>query len=126
LSELACGRVPDWTSGADLVAAGERVPGRAPQAGPVVAGIVIGDVRDVSRFPARDHFAACNGTAPIEVSSGQRTGAAPNRVICTPRTCVARWRLTPGSAEKSALSIEIRDGYRPISPLKGGDLAQAP
>jgi len=40
--------------------------------GPVVAGIVIGDVRDVNRFPGRDHFAACNGTAPIEVSSGQR------------------------------------------------------
>jgi Transposase IS116/IS110/IS902 family len=26
----------------------------------------------VSRFPGRDHFAAYNGTAPIEVSSGQR------------------------------------------------------
>ena len=35
-------------------------------------GVVAGDVRDVSRFPGRDHFAACNGTAPIEVSSGPR------------------------------------------------------
>jgi hypothetical protein len=42
--------------------------------GPVIAAAVIGDVRDVSRFPGRDHFAACNGTAPIEVSSGQRKG----------------------------------------------------
>jgi len=33
---------------------------------------VIGDVRQVSRFPGRDHFAACNGTAPAEVSSGNR------------------------------------------------------
>ena len=40
--------------------------------GPVIAAAVIGDVRDVSRFPGRDHFAACDGTAPIEVSSGQR------------------------------------------------------
>ena len=40
--------------------------------GPVIAAIVIGDVRDVSRFGGRDHFAAYNGTAPIEVSSGQR------------------------------------------------------
>jgi len=40
--------------------------------GPVVAAVVIGDVRGVSRFPGRDHFAACNGTAPIEVSSGPR------------------------------------------------------
>jgi transposase len=40
--------------------------------GPVVTATVIGAVRDVSRFPSRDHFAAYNGTAPIEVSSGRR------------------------------------------------------
>jgi len=40
--------------------------------GPVIAGTVIGDVTDVSRFPGRDHFAAYNGTAPVEVSSGNR------------------------------------------------------
>ena len=40
--------------------------------GPVVAATVIGDVRNVSRFPGRDHFAAYDGTAPIEVSSGPR------------------------------------------------------
>jgi transposase len=40
--------------------------------GPVVAATVTGEVRDVSRFPDRDHFAAYNGTAPIEVSSGNR------------------------------------------------------
>ncbi len=41
-------------------------------AGPVIGAIVTGCVRDVSRFGGRDHFAACNGTAPIEVSSGNR------------------------------------------------------
>jgi Transposase IS116/IS110/IS902 family/Transposase, Mutator family len=40
--------------------------------GPIVAATVIGEVRDVSRFCDRDHFAACNGTTPIEVSSGRR------------------------------------------------------
>jgi transposase len=40
--------------------------------GPVIAATVIGCVADVSRFASRDHFAACNGTAPIEVSSGNR------------------------------------------------------
>jgi transposase len=40
--------------------------------GPVNAGTVIGDVADVSRFPGRDHFASYNGTAPVEVSSGNR------------------------------------------------------
>ncbi|MGO9724574.1 MAG: transposase, partial [Streptosporangiaceae bacterium] len=33
---------------------------------------MIGYVADVARFPGRDRFAACNGTAPIEVSSGNR------------------------------------------------------
>jgi len=33
---------------------------------------VIGDVRDISRFPTKDRFAAYNGTAPTEVSSGNR------------------------------------------------------
>jgi len=40
--------------------------------GPVNAGTIIGDVADVSRFPTRDRFAAYNGTAPTEVSSGGR------------------------------------------------------
>ena len=40
--------------------------------GAIVAATVIGEARDVSRFADRDHFAACNGTAPIEVSSGRR------------------------------------------------------
>ncbi len=41
-------------------------------AGPVIAATLIGYVAEVSRFPSRDRFAACNGTAPIEVSSGNR------------------------------------------------------
>jgi transposase len=40
--------------------------------GPVIAATVIGDVVTAGRFPSRDHFAACNGTAPVEVSSGQK------------------------------------------------------
>jgi transposase len=41
-------------------------------AGPVIAATIIGDVVTVALFPSRDHFAACNGTAPVEVSSGPR------------------------------------------------------
>ena len=40
--------------------------------GPVTAAVIIGEVRDASRFKNRDHFAAYNGTAPIEVASGGR------------------------------------------------------
>jgi transposase len=59
------------------LAAAVRAPGTSVTglsgAGPVIAGLVLGDVRQVTRFPSRDHFAACNGTAPVEVSSGGRT-----------------------------------------------------
>ena len=40
--------------------------------GPIVAACVLGYVRDIRRFPSRDRFASYNGTAPIEVSSGDR------------------------------------------------------
>jgi transposase len=40
--------------------------------GPVIAATMIGYVADAARFPSRDRFAAYNGTAPIEVSSGNR------------------------------------------------------
>ena len=40
--------------------------------GPVIAATVTGYVADASRFPSRDNFAAYDGTAPIEVSSGNR------------------------------------------------------
>jgi transposase len=32
--------------------------------GPVVAAIVLGEVRDISRFPTKHHFASYNGSAP--------------------------------------------------------------
>jgi transposase len=41
----------------------------SPHVGPVIAGTIIGDIADVSRFPGRGHFASYNGTAPVEVSS---------------------------------------------------------
>jgi len=40
--------------------------------GPIIAATVLGYLRDIHRFPTRDHFAAYNGTAPIDVSSGNR------------------------------------------------------
>lgn len=40
--------------------------------GPVVAGLLIGYSGDITRFPTRHHYAAYNGTAPIEMSSGGR------------------------------------------------------
>ena len=54
-----------------VAAAGTSLTGLF-EVGPVIAAVVIGDVREVARFPGRDNFAAHNGTAPIEVSSGRR------------------------------------------------------
>ena len=48
-------------------------------AGPVVAAVVIGEAGDLARFASRDHFAACNGTAPVEVSSGNRKACRLSR-----------------------------------------------
>jgi transposase len=49
--------------------------------GPVIAAAVLGTAGDPSRFGDRDRFAAYNGTAPIEVSSGD-------------------WKIRPAVAER--------------------------
>jgi transposase len=41
--------------------------------GPIIAAALIGYTGDVGRFGNRDRFAAYNGTAPVEFSSGGRT-----------------------------------------------------
>jgi transposase len=51
--------------------------------GPVIAGRILAETGDVSRFATKDKFASCNGTAPIGVSSGdqvrRRLSRAGNR-----------------------------------------------
>jgi len=74
--------------------------------GPVIAAAVIGDVRHVSRFPGRDRFAAYNGTAPIEVSSGgrkvyrlsRRSNRRLNHAIHMAAVTQIRYRHTKGRA----------------------------
>lgn len=41
--------------------------------GPIIAAMLIGYTGDIGRFRDRDHYAAYNGTAPVEFSSGGRT-----------------------------------------------------
>ena len=41
--------------------------------GPIIAAMLIGYTGDIGRFANRDHYAAYNGTAPVEFSSGGRT-----------------------------------------------------
>jgi len=53
--------------------------------GPSGAARLLVEVSDITRFPDRDHFASWNGTAPIDVSSGDqvrhRLSRAGNRQI---------------------------------------------
>ena len=74
--------------------------------GPVIAAAVIGDVRHVSRFPNRALFAAYNGTARIEVSSGgrkvyrlsRRGNRRLNHAIHMAAVTQIRYRHSPGRA----------------------------
>jgi transposase len=89
--------------------------------GPVVAGIVLGHVGDIERFPSSDHFASYNATAPIEASSGpkkrHRLNPRGNRMVNyalhmaavtqirndTPGRVYYRRKLDEGKTKKEAL-----------------------
>lgn len=72
---------------------------------------MIGDVADVTRFPAADKVASYNGTGPIEASSGRRKtcrlSMRGNRrlnhaihMAAVTQTALARGRLADGDAER--------------------------
>ncbi len=82
--------------------------------GPIIAGAVLGYVRDIHRFASRDHFASYNGTAPIEVSSGDRkiyrlspgagagSSTTPSSWLRSPRSATAAPRAAPTTRRRSA------------------------
>lgn len=94
--------------------------------GPVIAAAVIGDVRHVSRFPNRDHFAAYNGTAPIEVSSGgrkiyrlsRRGNRRLNHAIHMAAVTQIRYRHSPGRACYDKKLAEGKTGKEALRCLK--------
>jgi transposase len=95
--------------------------------GPIIAATVIGDVDDISRFPTRDHFAAYNGTAPIEVSSGgrrkvfrlsRRGNRRLNHAIHMAAVTQIRFRHSPGRAYYDRKIVEGHSGKEAIRALK--------
>jgi transposase len=94
--------------------------------GPVIAAAVIGDVRHVSRFPGRDHFASYNGTAPIEVSSGgrkacrlsRRGNRRLNHAIHMVAVTQIRYRHSPGRAYYDKKLAEGKTGKEALRALK--------
>jgi transposase len=94
--------------------------------GPVIAAAVLGDVRHVSRFPSRDHFAAYDGTAPIEVSSGgrkiyrlsRRGNRRLNHAIHMAAVTQIRYRHSPGRAYYDKKLAEGKTGKEALRCLK--------
>jgi transposase len=96
--------------------------------GPIVAATVIGEVGDVSRFPTRDRFAAYNGTAPIEVSSGERRrkvfrlslrgNRRLNHAIHMAAVTQIRFRHTDGRAYYDRKIADGHSGKEAIRALK--------
>ena len=95
--------------------------------GPIIAATVIGDVGDIARFPTRDRFAAYNGTAPIEVSSGgrrkvfrlsRRGNRRLNHAIHMAAVTQIRYRHTDGRAYYDRKIAEGHSGKEAIRALK--------
>jgi hypothetical protein len=95
-------------------------------AGPVIAATVIGDVRDVSRFPGPDHFAAWNGTAPAGVSPGKRKtcrlsrrgNRRLNHAIHMAAVTQIRYRHSAGRACYDKKRAEGKTGKEALRALK--------
>jgi len=94
--------------------------------GPCAAARLLGDIGDVSRFPTRGHFASCNGTAPIDASSGQqnrhRLSRAGNRRINRVLHILAIVQLrndTEGRATTGASSPPARPRWKRSAPSNG-------
>lgn len=94
--------------------------------GPVIAGRILAEVADVSRFKSNHHFASYNGTAPIDVSSGEqvrhRLSRAGNRrlnhVIHMMAVTQIRNRKTAGRAYYERKRAEGKTGKEALRCLK--------
>ena len=91
--------------------------------GPVIAAMCIGFTGDVRRFPSADRFAAYNGTAPIEMSSGghrvfrlsRRGNRRLNHAIHMAAVTQLRHKHSPGRAYYDR---KIAEGQSPRMALR--------
>ena len=94
--------------------------------GPVVAAITVGLTRDVRRFADKDHFAAYNGSAPIEVSSGEkkiyrlsmRGSRQLNHALHMAAVTQVRYRHSEGRAYYDRKVAEGKTGKEALRALK--------
>ena len=96
--------------------------------GPIGAAIILGHVGDISRFPSADRFAAYNGTAPVEWSSGdparpihrlsRRGNRTLNHVMHIAAVTQLRHRHSSGRAYYDRKRAEGRTGRAAVRALK--------
>jgi transposase len=94
--------------------------------GPVIAGRLLAEAAGVHRFPSKDHFATCNGTAPLDVSSGEhvryRLSRSGNRRINHAIHMMAvtqiRNRASDGRAYYERKRLEGKTGKEALRCLK--------
>jgi transposase len=91
--------------------------------GPIIAATVLGYVGDVRRFPTRDRFAAYNGTAPIDVSSGnhnvQRLSRRGTGSSTTPSTLAALSQIRyPDTVGRRYYDRKVAEGMKHKAALR--------
>jgi len=89
---------------------------------PVLAAKLLGEVGDVRRFATKHRFAAHNGTAPIEASSGQvvrhRLSRAGNRRLNHALYLMAIVQLRHPTAGQAYYRRKIAEGKSPKEALR--------
>lgn len=91
--------------------------------GPVIAGRILAEAGDVARFPSKDAFASYNGTAPIDVSSGDqirhRLSRAGNRRINHALHMMAVTQIrNPGTPGRQYYERKRAEGKTPKEALR--------
>jgi len=91
--------------------------------GPVIAGRILAETGDITPFATEDAFASYNGTAPIDVSSGDqirhRLSRAGNRRNCHALHMMAVTQLRyPGSAGRGYYERKRTEGKTPKEALR--------
>lgn len=86
------------------------------------AARILADVGDVTRFPSKAHFAAWNGTAPLDASSGQqlrhRLSRAGNRRINHVLHVMAIVQIRHDTAERVYYRRRLTEGKTPMEALR--------
>lgn len=90
--------------------------------GPSGAARLLGDIGDIGRFPNAGRFASCNGTAPLDASSGEhqrhRLSRAGNRRINRVLHIMAIVQLRNDTPGRAYYRRKLAAGKTPLEALR--------